>query len=461
MLELYDSRTAHRAPLIPARADRLGLYVCGVTVYDECHLGHARMLVVYDVLVRHLRASGRSVHYVRNITDVDDKIIRRAREMGIPPSELSARMIEAFGRDARALGLLPADAEPRATAHVGAMIEVIARLLERGFAYRASNGDVYYDVSRFPTYGALAHRRPEDLRAGARVEIGEAKDDPLDFALWKAARPDEPSWEAPWGAGRPGWHIECSAMSTSLLGVPIDLHGGGEDLKFPHHENEIAQSDAAFGTEVVRRWMHNGFVQVGHEKMAKSLGNFLTIREALERYGAESLRLWILQGHYRQPLLFDEEKLVLARQARARLRGAFRAAPPDPEGREPTDADSWRGRFTDALDDDLNTPEALAVLFDLVRRIHHDAAEEPAAARRDVLLLRRLGERLGLFADDPSTRPRPLADAEVEERVARRRRAREERKFAEADQIRAALLEVGVILEDGPEGTRWYWNDGP
>jgi cysteinyl-tRNA synthetase len=460
MLELYDSRTAQRAPLLPARADRLGLYVCGVTVYDECHLGHARMLVVYDVLVRHLRASGRSVHYVRNITDVDDKIIRRAREMGIPPSELSARMIDAFGRDTRALGLLPADAEPRATAHVGAMIEVIARLLERGFAYRATNGDVYYDVSRFPTYGALTHRRPEDLRAGARVEIGEAKDDPLDFALWKAARPDEPSWEAPWGPGRPGWHIECSAMSTSLLGVPIDLHGGGEDLKFPHHENEIAQSDAAFGTEVVRRWMHNGFVQVGHEKMAKSLGNFLTIREALERYGAESLRLWILQGHYRQPLLFDEEKLVLARQARARLRGAFRAAPPDPQSREPADANSWRGRFTAALDDDLNTPEALAVLFDLVRRIHRDAAEEPAAARRDVLLLRRLGERLGLFADDPSTRPRPLADAEVEERIARRRRAREERKFAEADQIRAALLEVGVILEDGPEGTRWYWSDG-
>ncbi len=339
------------------------------------------------------------------------------------------------------------------------MVEVVARLLERGYAYRAANGDVYYDVSRFAAYGSLAHRRPEELRAGARVEVDEAKDDPLDFVLWKAARPGEPAWDAPWGAGRPGWHIECSAMSTALLGVPIDLHGGGEDLKFPHHENEIAQSDAAFGTEVVRRWMHNGFVQVGGEKMAKSLGNFLTIREALERYGAESLRLWILQGHYRQPLVFDEERLALARQARERLRGALRAAPPDPEGREPEDAEAWRRRFAAALDDDLNTPEALAVLFDLVRGIHRDAAEEPVRAARAALLLRRLGERLGLFAGTEDRRPRPLAEAEVEERIARRRRAREERRFAEADALRAELQEAGVILEDGPQGTRWYWRE--
>jgi len=459
MLELHDSRTGFRAPLAPERPGTLGLYVCGVTVYDECHLGHARMLVVYDLLVRHLRASGLAVRYVRNITDVDDKIIRRARELSLSTGELTERMIEAFARDGRALGLVPADAEPRATAYVGAMIEVIARLLERGYAYRAANGDVYYDVSRFPAYGALAHRRPEDLRAGARVEIGEAKDDPLDFALWKAARPDEPSWDAPWGPGRPGWHIECSAMSTSLLGVPIDLHGGGEDLKFPHHENEIAQSDAAFGTEVVRRWMHNGFVQVGGEKMAKSLGNFLTVREAVERYGAETLRLWILQGHYRQPLVYDEERLALARQARERLRGALRVAPPDRAGREPEDAAGWRARFTASLDDDLNTPEALAVLFDLVRRVHRDQAGHPEDAARASLLLRRLGERLGLFAEDAPPRPRPLTDAEIEEKIARRQRARAERRFAEADALRAELEEAGLVLEDGPEGTRWRWRE--
>jgi cysteinyl-tRNA synthetase len=457
MLDLYDSRTGRSAPLEPARSRALGLYVCGVTVYDECHLGHARMLVVYDVLVRHLRASGLEVRYVRNITDVDDKIIRRAHEQAMPMEELTARMIEAFVRDTHALGLVPADDEPRATAYVGSMIDLIARLLERGYAYRVGNGDVYYDVSRFSAYGALAHRRPEDLRAGARVEIDEIKDDPLDFALWKAARPGEPSWDAPWGAGRPGWHIECSAMSTALLGVPIDLHGGGEDLKFPHHENEIAQSDAAFGTEVVRRWMHNGFVQVGGEKMAKSLGNFLTVREALTRYGAESLRLWILQGHYRQPLVFDEERLALARQARERLRGALRVASPDAEGREPADAEAWRARFAAALDDDLNTPEALAVLFDLVRRVHRDAAEAPVEAARSALLLRRLGARIGLFESEGTSRPRPLSDAEVEERIARRGRAREEKRFDEADALRAGLLEAGVILEDGPQGTRWYW----
>ncbi len=459
MIRLHDSATRRKEPLVPLEPGHLRLYVCGVTVYDLCHLGHARVMVVFDTLVRYLRASGFRVTYVRNVTDIDDKIIQRAAERGESVQALTERYLRAMHEDLGALGVLPPDQEPRATRSMEAIVAMIRRLEERGYAYRAANGDVYFDVSAFPGYGGLSGRRPEELRAGARVEVGEAKEDPLDFALWKAAKPGEPSWPSPWGPGRPGWHIECSAMSTHCLGEHFDLHGGGMDLLFPHHENERAQSVAATGKPFVEHWMHVGFVRVDREKMSKSLGNFFTVRELLARYPAEALRAFLLSAHYRSPLDYGEGQIEAARAALERLYTALRGVAPAPE-EEAGDAGEWEERFREAMDDDLNTPQALAVLHELAHALNRaKEAGEGAEARRLAAWLRRLGRPLGLLQQEPEAFLRggigEAEEAEIRRLVEERAAARRARDWATADRIRQELLERGIVLEDTPQGTVW------
>ncbi|MBP8024747.1 MAG: cysteine--tRNA ligase, partial [Chromatiaceae bacterium] len=366
MLQIHNSLTRHKADFVPLEPGKVRLYVCGMTVYDLCHLGHARVMVVFDVVYRYLQHLGYEVTYVRNITDIDDKIITRANERGEAFADLTARFIQAMHEDAAALGVLPPSAEPRATAHIAEILAMIQTLIAKGHAYAADNGDVYYAVASFPGYGRLSGKDPAELRAGSRVEPDEAKRDPLDFALWKAAKLGEPAWESPWGPGRPGWHIECSAMSTCCLGNHFDIHGGGADLQFPHHENEIAQSEGATGEPFVNIWMHNGFVRVNEEKMSKSLGNFFTVREILARYRPEEVRYFILTSHYRSPLNYDEEHLEQARGALTRFYTALRGLPIA----APVGGEALRARFAAAMDDDFNTPEALAALFDLAREIN-------------------------------------------------------------------------------------------
>ncbi|KAF0280711.1 cysteine--tRNA ligase [Spiribacter aquaticus] len=459
MLEIHDSLSGRKAAFVPIDPPHVSLYVCGMTVYDYCHLGHARAMVVFDMVVRYLRASGYDVHYVRNITDIDDKIIARAATLGESMDALTSRFTEAMHADADALGCERPDEEPRATAHVDEIIAMIQRLVDRGYAY-AAGGDVYYAVGQFADYGQLSGKRLEDLRAGARVEAGEHKRDPADFALWKAARPDEPGWPSPWGPGRPGWHIECSAMSTHCLGDHFDIHGGGLDLKFPHHENEIAQSEAATGEHFVNYWMHNGHVRIDDEKMAKSLGNFTTVRDVLARHDAETVRHFLLSSHYRSPLNYTADALSQARSGMERLYTALRDLPG--EQTQAGDSEVFRGRFRAAMDDDFNTPLALAVLFELARTINR-AREAGEVDRADGLgtTLRELGGMLGLLGQSPiaylqATASEDDADAtRIEARLAERAAARAARDFARADAIRDELLAEGVVLEDKPEGTRW------
>ena len=456
MLEIYNSLTRTKAAFIPIVPGQVRMYVCGMTVYDLCHLGHARVMVVFDVAYRYLRALGYQVTYVRNITDIDDKIIRRAEERGEPFAALTERFIAAMHEDAAALGCLPPDAEPRATAHIPEILAMISTLIERGLAYTAATGDVYYSVSAFPGYGKLSGKDPADLRAGARVEVDEAKRDPLDFALWKAAKPNEPAWDSPWGPGRPGWHIECSAMSTCCLGNHFDLHGGGADLQFPHHENEIAQSEGATGEPFVNCWMHNGFVRVNEEKMSKSLGNFFTVREILARYRPEEVRYFILTSHYRSPLNYDEEHLTNARAALTRLYTALRGLPPA----VPAGGEAFRARFSAAMDDDFNTPVALAVLFDLVREINRVRPQDETAAAGLGAELRSLGEVLGLVQGDAEAYLRGTAsgaddDAEIDALIAARLAARQAKQWGEADRIRDQLAAAGIVLEDGAGTTTW------
>ncbi|HRZ53197.1 MAG TPA: cysteine--tRNA ligase [Candidatus Contendobacter sp.] len=461
MLRIFNSLTRQKEQFQPIEPGTVKMYVCGMTVYDYCHVGHARVMVVFDTVLRWLRAQGYTVTYVRNITDIDDKIIRRAQEKGEDFRELTARFIQAMNEDLAALDILPPTHEPRATEAMADMIALIQTLLDKGYAYVGGSGDVYYDVSRFDRYGQLANKKLDDLRAGARVEVEEAKADPLDFVLWKAAKPGEPSWPSPWGAGRPGWHIECSAMSTRCLGEHFDIHGGGMDLKFPHHENEIAQSEAASGQRCVNLWMHNGFVQVNEEKMSKSLGNFFTVREVLQRYAPEVVRLFILTSHYRGPLNYADENLEHAKSSLTRLYTALRGLP---RGAAPIE-ESWRERFAQAMDDDFNTPEALAVLFDLAREINRLRTEDEAAAARLGASLRQLGELLGLLQTDPETFLRgsgeggegasALTAEQIEALIAERATARKAKQWAEADRIRNLLQEGGVVLEDTPKGTTW------
>ena len=457
MLKIYNTLTRDKAEFRPIEPGRVRMYVCGMTVYDYCHLGHARVMVVFDVVYRYLRELGFEVTYIRNITDIDDKIINRANECGEPFPALTERFITAMHEDSQALGILPPTDEPRATGHMDEILAMIETLIQKGHAYAADNGDVYYAVASFPGYGRLSGKDTDDLRAGARVEIGEAKRDPLDFALWKAAKPGEPAWASPWGDGRPGWHIECSAMSTCALGNHFDIHGGGADLQFPHHENEIAQSEGATGEPFVNLWMHNGFVRVNEEKMSKSLGNFFTVREVLERYRPEEVRYFILTSQYRSPLNYDDESLQGARAALTRLYTGLRGlATVAPAGGQP-----FRERFAAAMDDDFNTPIALAVLFDMVREINRLRGEDPAAAAGLGAELRRLGLVLGILQSDPEaylqggTAADGLSDGDIEDLIRQRREARKAREWGEADRIRDALTQAGVILEDGTGGTTW------
>jgi len=454
MLKLYNSLSRSLEDFVPIRPGQIRMYVCGMTVYDYCHLGHARVFVVFDMAVRWLRASGYRVEYVRNITDIDDKIIKRARENGETPAALTARFIDAMHEDEAKLGVLPPDAEPRATAYVAEMLAMIGALVDKGLAYPAGNGDVYYAVRGFPSYGALSGKSLDDLRAGERVEVDANKRDPMDFVLWKAAKPGEPAWESPWGPGRPGWHIECSAMSGKLLGAHFDIHGGGQDLQFPHHENEIAQSEGAHECKFVNYWLHNGFVRVDNEKMSKSLGNFFTIREVLEKFDPEVVRFFILRAHYRSPLNYSDAHLDDARGALTRLYTALKNVPPAEV--ELDWNDSWAVRFKAAMDEDFGTPEAVAVLFELASEANR--TRDPRLSG----LLKTLGGVLGLLQDSPESflkrrvsETDALQDAEIDAMIAARAAAKQSRNFAEADRIRDELKAAGVVLEDGPHGTTW------
>ena len=472
MIRIHNSLTGAKEDLSPITPGALRMYVCGLTVYDYVHIGHARMLLVFDMVTRYLRHRGYRLTYVRNITDIDDKIIRRAAENGEPIEALTRRFIQAMHEDCERLSVLPPDLEPRATEYVPQIIAMVQELIAKDFAYLAANGDVMYAVASFPGYGRLSGKRLADLRAGARVEVDEAKRDPLDFVLWKHAKPGEPSWDSPWGAGRPGWHIECSAMSTTLLGTHFDLHGGGLDLKFPHHENEIAQSCAATGDAFVNLWMHNGFVNIDEQKMSKSLGNFFTLREVLPRLRhPEVLRFLVLSSHYRGPINYSTELLEQADAALGRLYTALRDLP----ALEPVTG-AHTERFLQSMDDDFNTPEAVAVLMSLAGEINvaKDKGEQERAAALAAELTG-LGHVLGLLSlpaaqwfrlagpegqsqSGPRDTPSKLAvsEAQIDARIAARVAARREKNFAESDRIRDELAAAGVILEDKPGGqTAW------
>ena len=456
MLKIYNDLSRSKETFEPLQPGKVNLYVCGMTVYDLCHLGHARVMVVFDVVYRYLKAVGYDVTYIRNITDIDDKIINRANENSEPFHELTERFIQAMHEDSDALGIIPPDAEPKATDHIAEIISMCEKLIEKGHAYVADNGDVYYDVYSFPTYGKLSGKSLEDLQAGARVEPGDVKRNPLDFALWKSAKPDEPSWQSPWGDGRPGWHIECSAMSTKALGDTFDIHGGGADLTFPHHENEIAQSEGATGHPFVKYWMHNGFVRINDEKMSKSLGNFFTVREILERYQAEEVRYFILTSQYRSPLNYSDEHLDNARNALTRFYTALRGLP---EATPAADT-QFEKDFHAAMQDDFNTPEALATLFELVREINRVRADDEATAASLGALLRQLGDLIGILQSDAESYLRGGAsandgDAEIDALVAQRNEAKANKDWGTADEIRNKLQEMGIVLEDGPSGTTW------
>jgi cysteinyl-tRNA synthetase len=452
-VKIYNSLTRQKQDFKPLNGNKVGFYACGMTVYDLCHLGHARTMVGFDVAVRYLRNQGYEVTYVRNITDIDDKIIQRALENSENPSELVDRMIHEMHADFAQLKLLKPDQEPRATEHVDGIIEMVQRLIEKGFAYAASNGDVYYAVRAFEGYGKLSGRQLDELQAGARIEIEEQKRDPLDFALWKAAKPEEPAWESPWGLGRPGWHIECSVMSTCCLGEHFDIHGGGADLKFPHHENEIAQSEAATGKPYVNTWMHCGPLRIDNEKMSKSLGNYFTIREILETYDEEIVRFMLVSSHYRSAMNYSIEALQDAQQKLERFYHALRGV--SLEAVKPASDNAFEKRFHDAMQDDFNTPEALAVLFDMVREINKLEGSEKASLAAQ---LRQLGGILGCLQSDPERFLRSgvaLDEAYIQGQIEARNQAKSNKNFAEADHIRDQLLAQGIVLQDSREGTTW------
>ena len=457
MLQIYNTLTRQKSPFTPLEAGKVRMYVCGVTTYDYCHLGHGRMLVVFDVVVRFLRSLGFDVTYVRNITDIDDKIIRRANEQGIAFHELTAKFIDIMHEDERALNILPPDLEPRATGHMDEIITMVATLVEKGFAYAADNGDVYFAVKKFPDYTKLSGKNLDELLSGARIEVEEAKIDPRDFALWKAAKPGEPGWESPWGYGRPGWHIECSAMSTCALGETFDIHGGGSDLVFPHHENEIAQSEAATGKEFARVWMHNAPLRVDNEKMSKSLDNFFTIREVLEKYPAEVVRYFLVSSHYRSPINYTAETLDLAYSALERFYNALKDVPL--ESADVLVNSEFESRFMHAMEDDFNTPEAIGVLFEIAREINRLKVEDEGGAASLSRLLVKLGGILGILQDDPAAFLRRGGDsidaAHIEALIQRRNQARIDKNWQAADEIRDELKALKVVLEDRDGETTW------
>jgi len=462
MLKIYNSLSREKQPFNPIEAGKVRMYVCGMTVYDFCHLGHARVMVVFDMVSRWFRASGFDVTYVRNITDIDDKIIKRANENGETIDVLTQRFIDAMDEDSAKLGIIRPDIEPRATQHIQGMLDMISALIAKGHAYLADNGDVFYSVRSFAEYGKLSGKSLEDLRAGERVEVDTFKKDPMDFVLWKAVKPGEPSWDSPWGKGRPGWHIECSVMSEKHLGNHFDIHGGGQDLQFPHHENEIAQSEAAHGCQMANYWMHNGFVRVDDEKMSKSLGNFFTIREVLkvltkeyrgdEQKAAEVIRFFILRAHYRSPLNYSDKHLDDAKSSLTRLYTAFRDLPMIYQH---TWNDPYPARFKAAMEDDFNTAEAIAVLFEIANELNKTS--DPYYAG----MLKYLGGVLGLLQRDPTefrqsgAQLGSITPEEIESLIDARLHARKIRDFAEADRIRGHLAGVGILLEDTAQGTIW------
>ncbi|EGV35636.1 cysteine--tRNA ligase [Neisseria weaveri] len=467
MLNIYNTLTRQKEEFIPIDPKNVRMYVCGMTVYDYCHLGHARVMVVFDMIARWLRAQGYPLTYVRNITDIDDKIIARAAENGETIGELTERFIRAMNEDAAALGVIRPDVEPKATEHVQQMLGMIQRLIDNGKAYAADNGDVYYAVREFAAYGQLSGKSLDDLRAGERVEVDSFKRDPLDFVLWKAAKPGEPAWESPWGQGRPGWHIECSAMSEELFGDTFDIHGGGADLQFPHHENEIAQSCGAHGGSCghnrsggkaieshVKYWLHNGFIRVDNEKMSKSLGNFFTICEVLEKYDAEVVRFFILRAHYRSPLNYSDAHLDDAKGALTRLYTALKNTPPA-EFAVSENANDYTRRFFASMNDDFGTVEAMAVLFELANEVNKTNSTELAGC------LKALGGVIGLLQRDPleflqgGSVSDGLSNEEIESLIAQRKQARAEKNWAESDRIRDLLNAENIILEDGAGGTTW------
>jgi len=460
MLKIHNTLARAKQDFVPMEPGKVRMYVCGMTVYDYCHLGHARVLVVFDMIVRWLKAEGFDVTYVRNITDIDDKIIRRAAENGEPIDALTGRFIAAMDQDAAALGVIKPDFEPRATQYVPQMTAMIQALIDKGLAYVAGNGDVCYSVHDFAGYGKLSGKSLDDLRAGERVEVADGKRDPLDFVLWKSAKPGEPAWESPWGPGRPGWHIECSAMGDDLLGAHFDIHGGGADLQFPHHENEIAQSEGVHGHQHVNYWLHNGFVRVDNEKMSKSLGNFFTIREVLEKYDPEVVRFFILRAHYRSPLNYSDQHLDDAKGALTRLYTALKNVPSSaslltPHGTAIDWHDSFAAAFKSAMDDDFATPEAIAALFDLASEVNRTNDPERAG------LLKALGGILGLLQRDPveflqgGAVESGYTPEKIEQFIADRVAAKKAKNYAEADRIRQELSDAGIILEDTPQGTVW------
>jgi cysteinyl-tRNA synthetase len=458
MLQIYNTLSKEKAPYVPLEEGKVKMYVCGITVYDLCHIGHARVMVAFDVITRYLRSQGWDVEYVRNITDVDDKIIKRAAENGEEPSELTQRMIEAMHEDEARLSVLRPDQEPRATAHIDDIIELVATLIEKGYAYPAANGDVYYRVEKFEGYGKLTNKNVDELRSGARVEVETAKESPLDFVLWKSAKEGEVSWESPWGNGRPGWHIECSAMSKCCLGNTFDIHGGGPDLPFPHHENEIAQSEAANGCTYVNTWMHAGPVRVNSEKMSKSLGNFFTIRDVLEKYNAEVVRFFLARVHYRTYIDYSEDSLKEARVMLERFYQALRGVELS-EGVADNDFDA---RFIEAMDDDFNTPKAISVLFELVNELNKASREGTEEAGKLASQLKRLGAIIGLFEQDPDAflkgedKEGELNSEQIEALIVQRAEAKKAKDFAESDRIRDELAAQGIILKDSREGTSWF-----
>ena len=456
MLHIYNTLSRKKELFTPIEPGKAGLYVCGITIYDYCHVGHARTYVAFDVINRYLRFLGYDVTYVRNITDVDDKIIKRAAENNESCDALTERFTQAMHADFAALGLMPADIEPRVTTHMAEIIALIETLVAKGYAYVAADGDVLFDVSKYDAYGELSQQNLEMLKSGARVEVADNKDDPLDFVLWKSAKPGEPFWQSPWGNGRPGWHIECSAMSAKHLGEHFDIHGGGSDLQFPHHENEIAQSTCAHGHKYVNTWIHTGMVQVDKEKMSKSLGNFFTVKDVLAEYNAEAVRYFLLSSHYRSQLNYSAENLTQAHAALGRLYTALRNVTPS----HSIDLNSpYIVRFKAAMDDDFNTPEALPVLFELAREVNRFKETEPAKAAELAGVLNLLAGVLGLLQGDAETFLQSGASdddvAEIEALIAKRNTARANKDWAAADAARDALTAKGIIVEDKNGVTSW------
>ena len=451
-MKIYNTLTRQKEEFRPIVEGKVGMYVCGMTVYDLCHLGHARVLTAFDVIARYLRHKGYDVNYVRNITDIDDKIINRANENGEAFDVFTERFINEMHVDAKALGIEAPDAEPRATAHIDGIIEMVQTLIEKGYAYAAENGDVYYSVRKFEGYGKLSGKVLDELEAGARIEVDEVKQDPLDFVLWKHAKADEPHWDSPWGIGRPGWHIECSVMSTCCLGNNFDIHGGGPDLKFPHHENEIAQSEAATGSRYANNWMHAGAVRIDGEKMSKSLGNFFTIREILEKYHPETVRFFLLSSHYRSSINYSEDSL---KEAQVKLDRFYNALAQVDNYVSAATNNDYSERFHAAMDDDFNTPEAIGVLFDLVREVNKAEGDKKNALGAQ---LRELGAILGCLQLPPEEFLQAGGDVDasyVEMMIQKRIDAKKAKDFATADSVRDELLAQGITLRDGPEGTSW------